>query len=161
VEERLKKEILESNCFDRLRRRHPDFDRLFMQKVKPIVGDLLKDGLDLSKEDEEMLINEVNIFVNSAASVDFNARLDEAIKNNILGTLRVFGLARKSKNLVNFVHISTGYVNCNRRGYIEEVVYPITRDPEQVVNEMLRLSVDEVRKKSLKIFAVINNTFFK
>lgn len=62
-----------------------------------------------------MLTENVNVIINSAASVDFNARLDEAIRINVKGTLRMFELAKNTKNLDNFVHISTAYVNCEKK----------------------------------------------
>ncbi len=75
----------------------------------------MKDGLDLSAESFKMLTENVNVIINSAASVDFNARLDEAIRINVKGTLRMFELAKHTKNLNNFVHISTCYVNCEKK----------------------------------------------
>lgn len=71
--------------------------------------------MDLSPENYKMLTENVNVIINSAASVDFNARLDEAIRINVKGTLRMFELAKNTKNLDNFVHISTAYVNCEKK----------------------------------------------
>lgn len=100
-----------------MRSRHEEnFENWFFSKVKPISGDLLKDSLALSKEDEEFVIQNVEIIINSAASVDFNARIDEAININTLGTLRVYSLAKKCTKLQNFLHVSTAYVNANRNG---------------------------------------------
>ena len=61
--------------------------------------------------------------INSAASVDFNAKLIDAININVLGTLKIFELCAECKHLENFIHISTTYTNCDRRGYIEEDIY--------------------------------------
>lgn len=61
----------------------------------------------------EELIERCNVIINCAASIDFNARLDNAIDINVRGTLRVLELARKIKNLDIFTHISTCYVNCD------------------------------------------------
>jgi len=65
----------------------------------------------------------VHVVINSAASVDFNAKLIDAININVLGTLKMFELCLECKNLENFIHVSTTYVNCDRRGYIEEDIY--------------------------------------
>lgn len=100
-----------------MRTRHQEnFESWFFSKVKPISGDLLKDSLALSKEDEEFVTQNVEIIINSAASVDFNARIDEAINTNTLGTLRVYSLAKKCIKLHNFLHVSTAYVNANKNG---------------------------------------------
>lgn len=42
-------------------------------------GDLHKDGLGLFQNDYLELINKCHIILNCAASIDFNARLDQAI----------------------------------------------------------------------------------
>ncbi len=70
------------------------------------------------------------MIINCAASIDFNARLDQAIESNILGTLRMIELAKKTKKLEIFTHISTCYVNCNQRGLIKEEIYEVERNPE-------------------------------
>ena len=50
---------------------------------------MLKDRLGLSVEDERELIENVNFIMNCAASIDFNARLDDAININIKGTMKM------------------------------------------------------------------------
>jgi fatty acyl-CoA reductase len=147
VVERFKAEVMNSFCFERLRRKYKDFETLFLQKVIPVKGDLLVDGLKLSKDDEFRLINEVQVVFNSAASVDFNARLDDAIQANILGSLRVYNLAKKMVNLENFLHISTSYVNSNRKDGIveEEIYYDQDKDDARVIiDRMLAMQLDEV-----------------
>jgi thioester reductase-like protein len=42
------------------------------EKIVAVEGDINKDGLALKPEDREMLINDLDIIINSAASVDFN-----------------------------------------------------------------------------------------
>jgi thioester reductase-like protein len=49
IDERFKKEILDSPCFDRLRALHgAGFADFVGAKVCPVAGDLLKDGIDMS-----------------------------------------------------------------------------------------------------------------
>ena len=67
-----------------------------------------------------MILNTCNIIINCAASIDFNARIDAAIDSNIRGSLRMMELARRTKNLELFTHISTCYVNCDKTGLIKE-----------------------------------------
>lgn len=61
--------------------------------------------------------------MNCAASIDFNARLDQAIDSNIKGSLRMMELARSCQRLEIFTHVSTCYVNCNLNGLIREEIY--------------------------------------
>lgn len=55
--------------------------------------------------------------MNCAASVDFNASIKDALLINFYGTNRMLDLAGKLKNLENFVHVSTAYVNSDKIGY--------------------------------------------
>lgn len=90
------------------------FDDYISSKIIAVEGDLLKEGLGLSKEDENMITDNVNIIINCAASVDFNSTIVDALSINFYGSRRIMDLAIKSKNLNNFVHISTAYVNSDR-----------------------------------------------
>jgi fatty acyl-CoA reductase len=47
----------------------------FYDKVKAIDGDMLEDRLGLSDEDRQMLEDEVNIVLHSAATVKFDEHL--------------------------------------------------------------------------------------
>lgn len=44
---------------------------------------------------------------------------------NVRGTLRIFDLAKSCQNLNQFIHVSTAYVNSDKRGWIEEEIYDI------------------------------------
>lgn len=63
------------------------------------------------------------MIINCAASIDFNARLDDAMNININGPLRIIELARRMKKLECLTHISTCYVNCDLKGLIKEQIY--------------------------------------
>ena len=86
-------------------------------------GDLQKEELGFSKETLKEIIENCHIIINCAASIDFNARIDQAIDSNIRGSLRMLELARKVRKLDIFTHISTCYVNCDQRGLIKEEIY--------------------------------------
>jgi thioester reductase-like protein len=102
--------------------------------VQPISGDLLLDELGLSLENQLMLIEKVDLVINCAASVDFNARLEDAASINIFGTSRVFDLFSKMKHSINFLHVSTAYVNSDMPGYIEEKIYDKNTDAQMMIN---------------------------
>lgn len=65
--------------------------------ISEISGDLLRENLGMSAHDYETISNEANVIINCAASVDFNAKLEEAININVKGTLRMMELAKHSK----------------------------------------------------------------
>jgi thioester reductase-like protein len=73
LDERFKKEILDTHCFDNLRERHgAEFMNFIKAKVCPVQGDVLMDGLGLSPADQDMLARSVNVIIHCAASIDFN-----------------------------------------------------------------------------------------
>ncbi len=49
--------------------------------------------MQLSEEDRHMLIRDVDIIINCAASVDFNEQITDAININYMGCLRMLDLA--------------------------------------------------------------------
>lgn len=114
-----------------------DFIPFVTSKVVPIGGDLSQHNVGISSQDMETLIKNVNVVIHLAASIDFKERLDKAIESNVLGTLRLFSLAKKFVNLQAFVHCSTAYVNCNRRGMIDETLPPLSFDPEEMVRTIM------------------------
>lgn len=121
----------------------PDFDYIVEHKIVPIEGDIVKDKLAIKPEDRERLVNELDIIINCAASVDFNERLCDAFQINYFGCLRMHELASECKKLQIFTHVSTCYVNCEKKGFIKEEVYDIERDPEELVNSIMKLSPEE------------------
>jgi len=68
----------------------------------------------LNEEVTNMLIENVNVIIHCAATADFNARLDDAIKINVKGPMEVLSLAKRIKNLENFVYASTCFVNSDK-----------------------------------------------
>ena len=70
-----------------------------------------------------MIIEQVDIIINSAASVNFDDPLQEAIQINFFGCQRMLELCKECKNLQIFSHVSTAYANCDRSGYIDEIIY--------------------------------------
>lgn len=157
--ERFKKEVLGSRCFDRVRAQNPTFDEYVSKKIRPIAGDLLKDGLGLSPEDYKELTENLHVMINCAASVDFNATLKDAIDINVYGTLRMFDLAKNVRNLESFLHVSTAYVNADKLGFIEEKVYDLSIDPEKMINEQYNLSPEQQLAETPRILGNFPNTY--
>lgn len=64
------------------------------EKVAPIVGDLTVKGLGLSEAHRNILLNEVDLIINSAASVNFDDPLLEALNINYFGCMRILDIAK-------------------------------------------------------------------
>jgi fatty acyl-CoA reductase len=62
-------------------------------KIFPIAGDLSLKRLGISEIHREVLLKEVQIFINCAASVNFDDPLMDALNINYFGVMRVMELA--------------------------------------------------------------------
>lgn len=136
----------------------PEYKEL-ISKIVPVSADLTKDGLGMSPEDRQMIVEECNIIFNIAASVDFNSRLDQAIEINIDGALQMQQLAKECKYMECFTHMSTCYVNSDKRGFIEEKIYDIDFDVEKRIDSFRQLSVQEIEKQTPDIIGEFPNTY--
>lgn len=83
VQDRVEHEILSSRIFDTLKAQFAsaeDFHDTIVKKIVPVQGDLTIDLLGLSDKDLAMVREDVNVIINSAASVSFDDPLNEAIE---------------------------------------------------------------------------------
>ncbi len=89
------------------------------------------------------MITEVDILINVAASIDFNEPIADAMQSNYFGLLRMLDLAKECKKLQAFTHVSTSYVNCDKRGVIEEKIYDIDIDSEEFIDKIVKMTPKE------------------
>ncbi|HUE58830.1 MAG TPA: SDR family oxidoreductase, partial [Acidimicrobiales bacterium] len=118
--ERVRREILRNNCFDRLRSDLGDrFDRDMDRRVLVMSGDVGVDGLGLDAAGEDTL-RSCHIVIHSAAAVSFDSPLDSAVEINLLGPSRVAStlnrLHESSERKPHLIAVSTAYVAGSRRG---------------------------------------------
>nr|UEV87814.1 fatty acyl reductase 7 [Maruca vitrata] len=139
--------------------KQPVFEKLIekkttavFNKLVPIAGDVGEDNLGLSDADRQTLINNVNVVIHSAATLDFQENLRPTVNINLLGTRRITELCKEIKNLKVLVHVSSGYVNSYLREAHERVYPAPETDAEKVVSLVATLSdeaLDEVESKVL------------
>jgi len=138
------KQILSSKCFMRCKQARGDneFMKWALEKIIPVQGDLINEGLGLSAEDRMMVENEVHVIINCAASVNFDDPLHDALNINYFGCLRMLELAKNSKNIQAFCHVSTAYVNCNLSGdaVIDEVIHNQDQEVERMVSKFMQMN---------------------
>jgi HAD superfamily hydrolase (TIGR01490 family) len=121
--ERVRREILRNDCFDRLRGQWGDrFDAEVARRVAVVDGDVATDGLGLS-DDDFATFTSCDVVVHSAAAVSFDSPLDSAVEVNLLGPTRV---ARVLGPATHLVAVSTAYVAGTRRGDAPEALLPDT-----------------------------------
>jgi fatty acyl-CoA reductase len=122
--ERVQRRVLGSNAFDALRQRE-DWHWL-EQKVSTLDGDLRNDNLGLSPEDLARL-KLVDIVIHCAATVAFDAPVDDAFETNLLGPLRLLdALEAAGANPRRVVHVSTAYVAGLVKGHVPEAPWTDT-----------------------------------
>ncbi|HEX3538905.1 MAG TPA: HAD-IB family hydrolase [Acidimicrobiales bacterium] len=136
VAERVRREILRNDCFDRLRSElGAEFDAVTARRVIPVVGDVGTDGLGLDAEGEAILAS-CSTVVHSAAAVSFDAPLDSAVEVNLLGASRVAEVLNRLRAgrsgggegppAPHLIAVSTAYVAGTRRGRAPEALLPDT-----------------------------------
>lgn len=124
-------EILNSKLFEKLQQDQPDF----AEKVIAVNSDLTQPELNLSKADQNILAENIDIVFHCAATVRFSEPLKDAVQLNVLATQMMLALAHRMKHLEVFIHISTAYANCNRE-LIEEVVYSPSVDYRKLIDTL-------------------------
>lgn len=84
-----------AKVFEQVRRDRPQV----MDKVIPVAGDVTMPGLGLSKADLQLLIDNVSLVFNSAATVRFDEDLRTAVEMNVKGPQRLMEICHQMKRL--------------------------------------------------------------
>lgn len=71
--------IFNAQIFSLVFEEQPELRQTLPERVVPIAGDLVMEGLGISTTDRNRIVNEVNIIINCAASVNFDDPLLDAI----------------------------------------------------------------------------------
>ncbi|XP_039296931.1 putative fatty acyl-CoA reductase CG5065 [Nilaparvata lugens] len=120
--------IVKVPAFDKLRKEQPHL----LKKLVAIDGDITLDSLGLKPENRKLLVEEVSVVFNGAASLRLEAGLKSAIENNTVGTKRVLELCREMKQIKAFIHLSTAFCHCEV-DVLEERVYASPANPQDIM----------------------------
>ncbi|KAF7225061.1 fatty acyl-CoA reductase 1 isoform X1 [Nothobranchius furzeri] len=144
------------NCklFEKLQAEQPGF----AEKILAVNSDLTLRELDLSKEDQSILVENVNIVFHCAATIRFNEPLKDAMQLNVLATQKMLALAHRMKHLEIFIHVSTAYAHCDRE-VIEEVVYPPPVDYRKLIDTLDWMDDDMVSTLTPQLIGERPNTY--
>jgi nucleoside-diphosphate-sugar epimerase len=144
---RFETEVLSSGAFDSLSHTHGDRWPAFARdKIVPIAGDVSQPRLGLGDDEFTALTAGVDIIINGAASVVFDAPLDQAFLHNTRSVQYIAEFARACRAAV-LVHVSTAFVAGRQTGRITEG--PLTPDlssPEAEAIEQIVANVMEQAK---------------
>ncbi len=119
--ERARREIFRNDAFSRLladRGKDPFWAEI-ERRVTVIAGDISSDGLGLDAEGRELIAG-CDLVMHSAATVSFDAPIDQAVEVNLLGPTRIVQTLQSLDANPHLVAVSTCYVAGNRRGSAPE-----------------------------------------
>ena len=121
VEQRVAREILKNDAFDRLRAElgADGFAEMTARRITAVAGDVGRDGLGLDEAGRAVLA-ECDIIIHSAATVSFDSPLDSAVEVNLLGPTRIAAVCNELGIAPHLVAVSTCYVAGNHRGAAPE-----------------------------------------
>lgn len=126
--DRFMNEVLTSSVFDQLRACDADgFMALCKEKLNVINGQLTVSQFGMAPSEFQALADELDLVINSAASVDFREPLDDALETNTLSLNTIIELVSGRK--IPVVHVSTCYVNGFNEGVIHEAVAGAANQP--------------------------------
>lgn len=154
VEQRLQ-ELIKNDVFEfLLNEQSPDI----FNKLIAIAGDVSEENLGISSKDREVLINNVNVIIHSAATLDFHEPLKPTVVTNLLGTRRVTQLAKETRNLESLVHVSSAYVN----SYLvecDEILYPAPANADNIIELVNTLTDEQLQEKQASLMGEHPNTY--
>jgi HAD superfamily hydrolase (TIGR01490 family) len=124
--DRVRREILRNDAFDRLRDELGDaFDATIAERLTVVTGDVGVDGLGLD-DGGRAAFAACDAVIHSAAAVSFDSPLDAAVEVNLLGPTRVATALDELGSDAHVVAVSTAYVAGTRRGSAPEALLPDT-----------------------------------
>uniref|UniRef100_A0A069DUT1 Fatty acyl-CoA reductase n=1 Tax=Panstrongylus megistus TaxID=65343 RepID=A0A069DUT1_9HEMI len=127
-------------------------------KLIAVQGDVGEENLGLSNNDRQILIDNINIVLHCAATLDFEADLKYTVKINLQGTRRVVELCKAIKNLNVLLHVSSAYVNSHLLR-VDEQLYPVPEKADRVI-ELIETTPDkELEEKTPQLLGKYLNTY--
>ncbi|MYJ36216.1 MAG: NAD-dependent epimerase/dehydratase family protein, partial [Acidimicrobiaceae bacterium] len=122
--QRVQRDVLRNDAFDGLRRQAAEdssesYEEMTARRVTAVAGDVGVDGLNLDDEGRDALAG-CDIVIHSAATVNFDSALDDAVEVNLLGPSRVAAVLAEADSKAHLIAVSTCYVAGSRRGAAPE-----------------------------------------
>jgi len=95
-------------------------EKISIEKLRIVEGDIAKEALDLDEKTRKLLKNEIEEIFHAAAITDLNQPMAKMKKVNVEGTKNVLGLAKEFSKIVKINHISTAYIYGDYNGLFKE-----------------------------------------
>ncbi|XP_015586726.1 fatty acyl-CoA reductase 1 isoform X2 [Cephus cinctus] len=146
--------LLTLPLFDKLREERPSS----FEKLIPVNGDVIEEGLGLAPTERRVLAERVSIIFHVAASVRFDDTLKDAVIVNARATRDVCILATNMKQLLAFVHVSSTYSQADKPE-VKEIVYPAEVDWKQTIKIAENVDDHTLRILTPKFLGTSPNTY--
>ncbi|DAZ95534.1 TPA: hypothetical protein N0F65_005226 [Lagenidium giganteum] len=160
--DRLRKEIINSPIFNRLRQERgaSDFEAFATAKLHAVSGDVTSPMLGLSDAEQALLREHVQIVIHSAATVQFNEPIEVAVEMNCIGAMHALRFVQSCPRVICHVHVSTAYVNSNLRDLrMREELYPLDFNVEEAVEAITKASPSEFERLHVNLIGTYPNTY--
>tara|TARA_R110001592_G_scaffold93981_2_gene272492 strand:+ start:543 stop:2069 length:1527 start_codon:yes stop_codon:yes gene_type:complete len=124
-QQRLEQEVLNSSIFTSIKNLKEEAFNVFCEsKIQVVCGELTEKYFGLNEESFSKMASEIDVIINSAASVDFREPLDQALHINTLSLNNIVELSKVGGD-IPVVQVSTCYVHGLNKGDIyEETLAP-------------------------------------
>lgn len=129
------------------------------KKLVPIQGDVSDENLGISVVDRQALVDNVNVVIHSAATLDFHEPLTPTVNTNLLGTRRIMELCSQIRNLAAMVHVSSAYVNSYLVECEEKLYPPPAASADKVIELVSKLSEEELAKETPTLLGEHPNSY--
>jgi hypothetical protein len=147
---RFEQMINESYAFAPLHERHgEELSRFLSERIEVVSGDVSRPGLGVEPAIAARIQQRLDLVVHCAGQVDFNPELQEALQNNVEGTIHAAEFAAKAKS-AGFVQVSTCFVAGNKEGRnLKQLAERIDEEntSEQALAELREELVESVKQK--------------
>ncbi|KAK9506450.1 hypothetical protein O3M35_008388 [Rhynocoris fuscipes] len=153
VDERLE-ELLEDELFSKVKKIRGDI----RSKVSILPGDIALPMCGLSDDSINIIKEQVNFIVHSAACLRMDEPLKSAYHMNVRATIDLLNLAKEIKDLKAFIHVSTAYSHAFRP-VISEEFYSTGFDEEQIKFMVENLSDEAMAAITPKLVGQWQNTY--
>ncbi|OEL31192.1 Fatty acyl-CoA reductase 1 [Dichanthelium oligosanthes] len=126
AKQRVETEVTGREIFQVLKQKHGNrFEDFIQEKVCPLAGDIMYENLGLPNAKLTVLLKEIDIIVNGAATTNFFERYDVAFDANVMGAKHICQFAKRCNKLKMLLHVSTAYVAGEQEGILPEKPFQV------------------------------------
>mgnify|MGYP003335367968 CR=1 FL=1 len=124
-------------------------DKNIKNRITLIKVEYLKENymeiLFLDNDDKTKIINNVSCVINGLADINFNRPIIKATQNNTLTAYNWLNIIKKCKQKVNYIYISTCYVNFHlNQNIINESIYEKNMNTE-TINKIIEQRIKNIK----------------